>query len=105
MKNARTRALIAAAAVTLPLAAVAAPQVVPTQMPPGYGDAVKLELRGTWPAYVPASRYVRTGNSILVEYEYVSAGFSTGPAFAPQPLNVGELPPGNYTITARLFDI
>jgi len=105
MKTLRVRTLIAAAVAALPLAAAATAQVVPTQMPPGYGDAVKLELRGTWPAYVPASRYVRTGNSIMVEYEYVSAGFSTGPAFAPQPLNVGELPPGNYTVTARLFDI
>jgi hypothetical protein len=105
MKTPRVRRLVAAALACLPFMASGAAQVVPTQMPPGYGDDVKLELRGTWPAYLPATRYVRTGNSIMVEYEYLSAGFTMGPGFAPQPLNVGELPPGNYTITARLFDI
>lgn len=100
------RRLIAALAVALaPAAMAAAPQIVPLPLPPGYGDAVKLELRNSWPAYIPATRFVRSGNSIVVEYEYLSAGFVNSPAFSPMPLTLGELPPGNYTVTARLIDI
>ena len=85
--------------------AFAAPQVVPTQLPAQYGDKVQVELRNWWAPYAPATRYTRNGSSIVVEYEYLSGGFNEGPAFAPRALNLGELPPGNYTVTARLIDI
>ena len=99
------RVLAAIAVAFAPAAYAANPQVVPSPMPPAYGDAVKLELQNWWPPYLPATRYVRSGNSIVVEYEYLSAGFTTGPEFSPHPLSLGELPPGNYTVTARLIDI
>jgi hypothetical protein len=99
------RVIAALAAALAPCAMAASPQVVPSPLPPGYGDEVKLDLQNTWPPFVPATRYARAGNSIVVEYEYVSAGFNTGPQFAPRALSIGELPPGNYTVTARLFDI
>jgi hypothetical protein len=100
------RRLIAALAVAAaPCAMAASPQIVPSPLPPGYGDEVKLDLQNSWPPFVPATRYVRVGNSIMVEYEYVSAGFNTGPQFATRSLDIGELPPGNYTVTGRLFDI
>jgi hypothetical protein len=105
MIPAALRSLAGALALALPVAAAASPQIVPSPLPPGYGDSVKLELRGSWPAYLPATRYVRSGNSITIEYEYLSAGFTNTPAFGAQPLNLGELPPGNYTVSARLFDI
>jgi hypothetical protein len=105
MKTNALRHAIAALACAAPLAAAAAAQVVASPLPPRYGDAVKLELRNSWPAYLPATRYVRTGNSIVAEFEYVSGAFTMAPAFAPLPLNLGELPAGNYTVTARLIDI
>lgn len=99
------RRIAAALAFLASPVAFAAPQVVPTQLPAQYGDKVQLELRNWWAPYAPATRYTRNGSSIVVEYEYLSGGFNEGPAFAPRALNLGELPPGNYTVTARLIDI
>lgn len=103
--SARMRPWVAAAALLLSSAALAAPQIVPSPMPPGYGDAVRLELRNaSWPPFLPATRYSRTGSSIVLEMEYMSDSFAS-PAFGQQPISMGELPPGNYTVTARLTDI
>lgn len=100
------RRVFAAIAIAFAPAIHAAPaQVVPSPLPPAYGDEVKLDLQNWWPPFLPATRYVRSGNSIVVEYEYLSAGFTSGPQFGQHSLNLGELPPGNYTVTARLIDI
>jgi hypothetical protein len=100
------RLLAGTAAVLLPVAAFAQPQIVPQPFPPGYGDVVKLEVANTdWPQYLPATRFMRTGNSIVIEMEYLSDGFTVSPAFGRQPVTLGELPPGNYTVQARLIDI
>ncbi|HET9579771.1 MAG TPA: hypothetical protein VFP44_18200 [Usitatibacter sp.] len=100
------RRVVATVALVLPAAAMAAPQIVPSPLPPGYGDAVKIDVRNlAWPAFLPATRYTRSGNSIVIEMEYMSGGFASAPAFGQQPLSVGELPPGNYMVTAKLSDI
>ena len=42
---------------------------------------------------------------IDVEYQYVSDGWSISSAnVGPAAVNLGELPPGNYTVNARLYD-
>ena len=76
MKPGTLRRLVATLVCTAPLAAGAAAQVVASPLPPGYGDTVKLELRNSWPAYLPATRYVRAGNSIVAEFEYMSGAFT-----------------------------
>ncbi|HET9652927.1 MAG TPA: hypothetical protein VFP36_12080 [Usitatibacter sp.] len=101
------RRLLATSVSLLSMAsAVAAPQVVPSPFPPAYGDEVKIDVRETgWPPYLPATRFARSGDSIVIEMEYMSGAFTMSPAFAQQPLAVGELPPGNYTVTVKLADI
>jgi uncharacterized protein DUF5648 len=99
------RFVAAAAALFAAQLAAAAPVIVPSPLPPKYGDDVKVEVRNTdWPAFLPATRYTRAGELITIELEYMSGAFP-GPAFSPEPLHLGELPPGNYTVLARLFDI
>jgi hypothetical protein len=51
-------------------------------------------------------RFVRSGNALVVDYEYVRDGFGPiGPGFGFSPISIGELVPGYYTLEARLFDI
>jgi len=74
---------------------------------PSYGTPVQFQLTGTdWPQYLPATRYTLSGNNIIIDYEYMADGWTlTRPDFGSMAVNVGELPPGNYRVTARLFDI
>lgn len=83
-----------------------AARMVATPSLPLYGQAVSVELHELpGPVYLPAIRYLRSGFQILVEYEI------GGPEFGPlradfgaaPPLQIGELPPGNYTVQARIF--
>ena len=100
------RLLAGTAVLLLPAAVLAQPQIVPQPFPPGYGDVVKLDVANTdWPQYLPATRFSRNGSSIVIEMEYMSDGFTVSPAFGRQPVTLGELPPGNYTVEARLTDI
>ncbi|SRR5258707_240296 len=98
---------LAAAAIAIPAAHAANPSVGATPMVPSYGEQVKLELRNfDWPTYLPATRYAVVGNVINVEYEYVTDGWAVSrPDFGSMALEVGELPPGNYTVSARIYDI
>ena len=100
---------IAKAAAAALLAAIActahAAQVSATPYLPVYGQNVTVELRDLQqPAYLPATRYARSGSTIVIDYEIAPAGFGPLSADFGQPrLNLGELAPGNYTIEARLF--
>lgn len=99
-----TFACVAAAAAA---AAMAAPTVAPTPFIPTYGQEVNLQLKdAAWPTYVPATRYSRNGNHFTVEYEILPNNFHAARSdFGYRPIALGELPPGNYTVTARIFDI
>jgi hypothetical protein len=100
--------LLAAALLAAPCAVLAAtPYVAPTPSYPSYGKPMRLELRNAdWPAFLPATRYVVSGNVITIDYEYLPDGWSaTRPDFGYSTVDVGELPPGNYTVNYRLFDI
>ena len=100
------RLLAATAAALVPAAVLAQPQIVPQPFPPGYGDTVKLDVANMdWPQYLPATRYARNGNSIVIEMEYAGGAFVVAPGFGNQPVTLGELPPGNYTVQARLIDM
>jgi hypothetical protein len=95
-------ALLAAAACALPAGAA---QVSATPSLPLYGQNVTVELRDLqYPAYLPATRFVRSGSTIVIDYEVAPPGFGPLAANFGQPrVNLGELVPGNYTIEARLF--
>jgi hypothetical protein len=101
---------LAAAAVALVIAGPVAaqqPKIAPAPFIPAYGQAVSLQLSNTqWPTYAPVTRYSRNGSSFTIEYEAVSNNFDSGSsAFVMPPLQLGELPPGNYSVTARVFDM
>ncbi len=101
------RALAAAAALqAFAQGAPAAPSIGASPAIPGYGDAVTMELGAMPPVFLPATRYTRSGSTITIDYEYLPASFGPfDPQFGYQRLSLGELPPGNYTVQARLVDI
>jgi hypothetical protein len=74
---------------------------------PSYGTNIVIELKdAAWPIYLPATRYARSGNTIYVDYEYLHDGFGPArPDFGSSQLSLGELPPGNYNVQARLISI
>jgi hypothetical protein len=83
------------------------PKVSANPMLPAYGQPVQIELQDFgWMTYLPVTRYAIAGNAISIDYEYLSVGFGPfGPDFGVTPLEVGELAPGNYQVTARFRDI
>jgi hypothetical protein len=87
--------------------AVAAQELVATPVLPAYGESVAVEVRNAdWPMYLPATRYVRNGSTIDIDYEYLVDGFGpTRPDFGFAPVMLGELPPGNYQLRAHLRNI
>ena len=92
---------VAIAAVSLPVCAqrLSIDPVIPT-----YGQPIELSLRdASNPMYLPATRYTKQGNTITVDYE--GGNTSPGPAFGSPILSLGELPPGNYTVQARFYDL
>ena len=100
--------LAAAAVLAAPSAAAQQqPKLAATPALPTLGQPVKIELRESpWLTYLPGTRYAINGSSITLDYEYVSVGFGPwGPDFGAGQVDLGELPPGNYTVTARMHDI
>ena len=76
-----------------------------TPVLPSHGQAVTVELKDV-PTYLPVSRYVKSGNTIVVEFEYAPSSFGPfSPDFGISTVSLGELAPGNYTIQARLFNL
>ena len=100
----RNRILLAAALAFVPAANAANVEALPTV--PSFGDEVRIDLANAgYPYYLPGTRYVQSGNSIVIDYDYTTDGWAIGsPAFGADPISFGELPPGNYTVTARLHD-
>jgi hypothetical protein len=92
--------------VAAPLVARAA-TVSATPVAPSYGQVVNVDLSNTpWPLYMRATRYTRSGSTFTIDYEFVQDGFGpVRPDFGFPQVALGELPPGNYTVTARLIDI
>ena len=107
LNNRLAAASIALATLAMPAAHAASVSIGATPMLPAYGQSVKIELRDfDWPTYLPASRYTIVGNAIDIEYEYLSDGWAVSrPDFGYETIELGELPPGNYTVKARLYDI
>jgi len=103
----QARICVLAAAAFAMAAHAATPFVAATPSIPVYGKSVTLEVRNfDFPFYLPATRYSIQGNVIDIEYEYVTDGWSiSAPDVGAAPVNLGELPPGNYTVNARLYDI
>jgi hypothetical protein len=105
MKRQLTMTVLAAlAAIALPTAAQRL-AVNPTL--PVYGQAVGIELKDAGaPVYMPATRYSRSGSTIIVDYEYAAGFFGPfPPSFGGSAVSLGELAAGNYAVQARLYDI
>ena len=83
------------------------PKLSANPMLPTYGQPVQIELQDFgWMTYLPVTRYAIAGDAITIDYEYLSVGFGPfGPDFGVTPLELGELAPGNYKVTARFSDI
>ena len=102
----KTRSFLAVAAALAALGAHGQAKVSPNPMLPSYGTSVQIELDDSDMTYLPATRYAITGSQIVIDYEYVDVAFGPfGMEFGNEPLDLGELVPGNYTVTARLHDI
>jgi serine protease len=102
-----TRTLIATASLLAAFGAHAQARLAADPMLPSYGSDVQVELASAeYPTYLPATRYSISGSQIVIDYEYLGVGFGPyTPDFGTLPLQLGELTPGNYTVTARLHDI
>lgn len=97
------RALACALVATTPFLAHAALVYADGPQPSVPGPiAIRLD-NASWPQYLPATRYFRTGNTIVVEYEYQKG--ATPGLFAYEPVRIGELVPGQYQLRAQLFDL
>lgn len=100
------RVALGAAALAAALHARAEPTIAPTPARPVYGQAVMVDLLNTIPYFLPSMRYTREGNSFTVEYEAAQNAFGPfPPSLGTMPLSLGELAPGDYTVTARVFDM
>jgi hypothetical protein len=95
------------AATMLPCVAAAAFTVAPSPAIPSYGEPVTIQLEGQSVfVFLPATRYTRSGSTIVVDYEYMPGDFGPfSPQFGAAQVSVGELPAGNYTVYARLIDM
>lgn len=87
--------------------AVADPRIAPSPALPMYGQEVVVEVKdATYPMYLPATRFTKSGSTITIDYEYLTDGFGPmRPDFGASAINFGELAPGNYEVQARLHDI
>ena len=103
----KTRNFIAIAAALAAFGAHAQAKLAPNPMLPAYGTSVQVELSdSTTMTYLPATRYAIGGSSIVIDYEFSPVQFGPfTPDFGQTPLELGELPPGNYTMSARMHDL
>jgi hypothetical protein len=100
------RVALGAAALAVTLHARAEPTIAPTPARPAYGQPILVDLLNTVPYFLPSMRYVRLGNGFTIEYEASPNEFGPfPPSIGTMPLSLGELEPGNYTVTARMFDM
>src|ERR1700681_1998821 len=102
----RRASLFTATAFAMAAAQAATPFVAATPSIPTYGQSVNVEVRNfDSPAFIPATRYSIQGNVIDVEYEYITEAWALGAAYVGSvTADLGELPPGNYTVNTRLYD-
>lgn len=74
---------------------------------PGYGREVQVALSGfnSW-AYLPATRYSKSGLSLRLDVEFDSSFFGPArPDFGSPVVSLGELMPGTYATEVLLHDI
>jgi hypothetical protein len=85
--------------------AAGAPKLAANPALPAYGQPVEIQLQDV-NAFTPATRYSRIGNTILIDAQHLPRSFGPFPPdTGPTQVNLGELPPGNYSVQARLVDI
>jgi hypothetical protein len=100
------RNILAAVALAIASLQVHAASIVATPSIPAYGQPVSIDLGDTAPYFLPSVSYTRSGNSIVIDYEALANGFGPYPPnMGALPVELGELAPGNYKVTARIFDI
>ena len=102
--------LACAASIALATSGIAARAAGIDVNPPfaAYGQSLDAQLQGIGAApYIPATRYRRDGNVIVIEQEHMRGGYFglLRPDVGYLPISIGELEPGRYTIQAFLSDI
>jgi len=90
----------------LPIAGTAA-QTVKTTSPAVFGVEIRIQAQnGGYPAYLPATRYVRQANAFEIDFEFLANAFGPfPPGTGDAVVSLGELPPGTYSVRARMHDI
>src|ERR1700752_3441513 len=106
MRNILHYGSLAIATAAACLSQAASPTVAPSPAIPAYGQQVEVGVSNSeFPFFLPATRFTRNGTQITVEYEYSTNGWDVGtPSYGMESVGFGELPPGNYTVTALLHD-
>ena len=100
------RAALGTAIAAATLGAHADPTIAASPAIASYGQPVTIQLHDAQPYFLPATRFTRSGNTIVAEYEAFASSFGPFPPnVGAMPLTIGELPPGNYTVTARVLDV
>lgn len=101
-------AIAMAFAIAAPPALAASPRVLAVPLIGQYGEELSVDVgNNDMPLHLPGTRYTISGNTITVDYDYSANLWNAGtPAFVSDlPVDVGELAPGNYTVTARLHNM
>ncbi|QJR13454.1 hypothetical protein [Usitatibacter palustris] len=98
--------ILAAALVLAPTLAAAQATLTPYPSQAVAGSMISVKINGwQWPTYAPATRYVRQGNTFIIDFEYASDFFGPSrPDFWDIPVPLGELPAGTYNVQARMID-
>jgi hypothetical protein len=94
---------VLAAAACIDCGAAATVAVVPAL--PASGERIAIQLTNSaWVEYVPATRFMRSGSTVTVDYEFLRFDFGPGDPAPFRPVPIGELVPGNYLLRVRMFD-
>lgn len=97
--------LTLAAGLLAPLAAHAQARLEANPAVPRHGQPVELRIANV-NAHLPSARFSRSGSTITLEADHLPSTFGPFSRNVGEPvLLVGELPPGNYQVLARLTDL
>lgn len=105
LHRAAAASVLLAAFAAFALPALAQPKLSAQPAAPAYGQPVEIQLQDV-NAVLRVTRYARAGNTIVIDAETLASSFGPfGPDVGQARVSLGELPPGNYAVEARLADL